>query len=210
VPDLYLYQGEASPRDLRLRDPTTLAGVIISGIEAASDADDALSSAAALAIASALASSDAGDTVSSAAALALAAALANTDAGDTLSSATALALAAALARTDADDAQVSTTALAIAGLLTATDAADALAFTATLVTVTPILGTLSKTDTDTLVAQGKLLITGRLAAITESDDMAPSRDRQRAFSGEQQRSTPLRQTSRAARTWRSPIPTRRH
>lgn len=91
MPDIYLFTGQAAPRDIRLR------AAVIGGVLAALEADDAVVGVGALAIAAALAATEAADSVAAAGALALQAAAAITEAADTAAGTGALALAAAAA-----------------------------------------------------------------------------------------------------------------
>lgn len=104
----------------------------IAGTASITEADDTVSSAAALAIKAALAATEASDTLSSASKIAIAAALAATEASDTLSSASALAIAASAAITEAGDTLSATGTLAIAATADIMEADDTASSAATV------------------------------------------------------------------------------
>lgn len=139
----------------------------ITGTASITEANDTLSSTAALAITGTASTTEANDTLSSTAALAIKGAASITEANDTLSATAALAIKGAESTTEADDTLSSAGVLAIKGQAAITEANDSLSSTGTLA----INGTASIIEAnDALTATGTLAIKGSEGA-TEADDV---------------------------------------
>jgi len=133
------------------------------------EANDTISSTAALAIAAAMSATEAGDTVSGSATVAIAASLSVTEAGDTISSAATLALAANLSITEGGDTEAAAGTLPIKGAAALLDADSILASAGVL----PIKADAAIVSTADLINSDGTLSSGGITAdfaVTEDSD----------------------------------------